>query len=42
MPASEIDLREEWATSADDMLWRRSKLGLPLAAAVALTEYLAC
>ena len=30
--AAEIDylLREEWARSSDDILWRRSKLGLRL------------
>jgi glycerol-3-phosphate dehydrogenase len=30
--AAEIDylLREEWARSAEDILWRRSKLGLHL------------
>jgi glycerol-3-phosphate dehydrogenase len=34
--------REEWAAAADDVLWRRSKLGLHLspAAKIALTEYL--
>ena len=26
-------MREEWARSADDILWRRSKLGLHLSAA---------
>ena len=44
LSAREVDwLRtEEWAVSADDILWRRSKLGLHLApqAAHALEEYL--
>ncbi|HKW55554.1 MAG TPA: glycerol-3-phosphate dehydrogenase, partial [Stellaceae bacterium] len=33
---------EEWAVSAEDILWRRSKLGLhlPAPAAHALAEYL--
>jgi glycerol-3-phosphate dehydrogenase len=31
----EIDYlrREEWAVSADDILWRRTKCGLPMTAA---------
>ena len=35
--AREIDwlVTHEWATSADDILWRRSKLGLVLTAAEA-------
>ena len=35
--------REEWATSADDILWRRSKLGLhlPRSAAATLADWLA-
>jgi glycerol-3-phosphate dehydrogenase len=41
----EVDylVREEWARSADDILWRRSKLGLHGGPALAanLTEYLA-
>ena len=32
--AAEVDylVREEWARSADDILWRRSKLGLRIGA----------
>ena len=45
LTAAEVDyLRaEEWAVSADDILWRRSKLGLRLSAEqqAALAEYLA-
>jgi glycerol-3-phosphate dehydrogenase len=41
---AEVDYlrREEWATTADDVLWRRSKLGLHMTAAeqTALAEYL--
>jgi glycerol-3-phosphate dehydrogenase len=34
--------REEWAVTADDVLWRRSKLGLHLDAAqrAAVADYL--
>ena len=45
LTAREVDWlrREEWAQSADDILWRRTKLGLRLAAAERglLEEYLA-
>ncbi len=32
LTAREIDylLAEEWATTADDVLWRRTKCGLPM------------
>jgi len=43
--AAEIDYlrREEWAQTAEDLLWRRSKLGLhlPPDAAARLDEWLA-
>lgn len=46
LTAREVDwlTAEEWAMSADDILWRRTKLGLhlPPAATAALNEYLAC
>jgi glycerol-3-phosphate dehydrogenase len=45
LTAREVDwlVTEEWATTADDILWRRSKLGLHLspAAQAALAAYLA-
>jgi glycerol-3-phosphate dehydrogenase len=45
LSAREVDWlrREEWAVSVDDVLWRRSKLGLhlPYSARAALAEYLA-
>ena len=45
LTAREVDWlrREEWAQSADDILWRRTKLGLRLTAAERglLEEYLA-
>jgi glycerol-3-phosphate dehydrogenase len=36
-------MREEWAQTADDVLWRRTKLGLRLAAheAEALDQWMA-
>jgi glycerol-3-phosphate dehydrogenase len=44
LTAHEVDwlVAEEWAASAEDVLWRRSKLGLhmPAAARTALQEYL--
>jgi glycerol-3-phosphate dehydrogenase len=44
LTAREVDwlVAEEWATSAEDILWRRSKLGLRLAPAAqqALADYL--
>ncbi len=44
--AREVDFlrRTEWATTADDILWRRTKLGLelPSEARTRLDDYLAC
>jgi len=44
LTAAEVDylVREEWAVTAEDILWRRSKLGLQLDAAqqAALADYL--
>jgi glycerol-3-phosphate dehydrogenase len=44
LTAAEVDylMREEWATQADDIIWRRSKLGLHMSPAeqAALQEYM--
>jgi glycerol-3-phosphate dehydrogenase len=44
LTAREVDrlVREEWAETAEDVLWRRTKLGLVLApaAAAALAQHL--
>jgi glycerol-3-phosphate dehydrogenase len=44
LTAREVDrlVREEWAETAEDILWRRTKLGLvlPPAAATALADHL--